>query len=262
MVRAALNHIVRLLLAPACAACGAELEAPLASPVCRACWCLVARVGAPWCARCGDELDRWAEPHSECARCRQHPPQFHVARSAGRYDGSLKDVIHAFKYSKRRVLAEPLGRMMRETGAELLWDADAVVPVPLHPIRALQRGFNQADDLARQLGPPVWRVLRRRRHGPSQAGLSASVRLRNLDGAFGVSPAWTITSAVMRRTLLARTVVLVDDVMTTGTTVDACSAVLLANGVRSVRVLTAARAVTGRPLPPPPPRSLSAPPRR
>jgi ComF family protein len=260
--RTTLNSLVRLLLAPACAACGGELERPLESPVCAACWRQVASVGAPWCARCGDELERWADPERECARCRQHPPRFHRARSAGRYDGALRDVIHAFKYDKRRVLAEPLGRMMRESGADLLQDADAVVPVPLHPIRAVRRGFNQADDLARQLGLPVWRVLRRRRHGPPQAGLAASVRLRNLEAAFGVSAGWTLTATARRRALDARTVVLVDDVMTTGATVDACSAVLLANGVRSVRVLTAARAVTARPIPPPPPPHLSAHPRR
>ena len=262
MIRPALNNIVRLLLAPACAACGDELARPIESPVCGACWRQVARVGAPWCARCGDELERWAEAERECARCRQHPPKFHLARSAGRYDGTLRDVIHAFKYDKRRVLAEPLGRMMRESGADLLQDADAAVPVPLHPIRAVRRGFNQADDLARQLGLPVWRVLRRRRHGPPQAGLPASSRLRNLDAAFGVSVGWALAARARHRALEARTVVLVDDVMTTGATVDACSAVLLANGVRSVRVLTAARAVTARPIPPRPPQFPSARPRR
>jgi ComF family protein len=145
---------------------------------------------------------------------------------------------------------------------DLLEGADAVIPVPLHPIRALQRGFNQADDLARQLGPPVWRALSRRRHGPPQAGLHAAERLRNLDSTFRLSVTWTLASRARRQTLRDRTVVLIDDVMTTGATAEACSAVLLANGVRSVRVLAVARAVTARPTPLPPPRPPSARPRR
>jgi competence protein ComFC len=131
--------------------------------------------------------------------------------------------------------------MMRMAGADLLEGADAVVPVPLHPLRSVRRGFNQADDLARQLGRPVWRALRRRRHGPPQASLAAADRHTNLEAAFTISRAWSLRARMRGRTLSGRTLVLVDDVMTTGDTIDACSRVLLAAGAAEVRALTAAR---------------------
>jgi ComF family protein len=153
--------------------------------------------------------------------------------------------VHVFKYRHRRLLAEPLGRMMRLAGAEVLDGADAVIPVPLHPFRSFKRGFNQADDLARQLGLPVWRALRRRRHGPPQASLPASARQANLTSAYGISVTWALHARLRGPSLRDRVVVVVDDVMTTGATIEACSRVLLDAGVRSVRALTAARAVQG-----------------
>jgi predicted amidophosphoribosyltransferase len=122
--------------------------------------------------------------------------------------------------------------------------------VPLHPIRFLQRGFNQADDLARQIRHPVWRMLRRARHGPSQASLPATAR-RNLESHYASS----VRLVVARRLrgcgiLQGATLVLIDDVMTTGATLDACAQVLMSEGAKEVRALTAARAVVA----PPPPR--------
>jgi ComF family protein len=155
----------------------------------------------------------------------------------------MREIIQAFKFSHRRLLAEPLGRMMRMAGADLLEDADAVIPVPLHPVRSLRRGFNQADDLARQLGRPVWRALRRRRHGPPQASLTAQARHTNLAGAFAVKPSWPLRARLSGKSLSGRTFVVIDDVMTTGDTVDACASVLLEAGAQEVRALTAARAV-------------------
>jgi ComF family protein len=172
-------------------------------------------------------------------------------------------VIRAFKYQGRRALAEPLARLMKEAGGAVLAGADAVVPVPLHPVKALVRGFNQADDLAAHLGPPVWRVLRRTRLSAPQAALPAHRRPANVRGAF--APCFGIVFAPARswrRRLEGRTVVLIDDVMTTGATLDACSEVLLAAGVRTVRALTAARAVAGRPRPHPEPHRRAGAPHR
>ncbi|MFI5178252.1 MAG: ComF family protein [Vicinamibacterales bacterium] len=246
------NTIVRTLLAPTCAACGGLLLHPLEGPVCAGCWRALPRLTPPWCVRCGDALPaRLAGPH--CVRCRRHESALALSRSAGVYDGSLRQIIHAFKYGGRRVLGARLARLMREAGVDLLAGADAVIPVPLHPWRALGRGFNQADDLARGLGRPVWRVLRRTRHGPPQAALPAAERQGNVDRAYALrlSP-WS------ERRLLNRSVVLVDDVMTTGATLEACARVLAAAGVRRVTALTAARAVAGPPRPPPPTRHPSA----
>jgi ComF family protein len=253
---AAANGLVRTFLAPPCAGCDTVLERPFAGPVCDACWRAVVRITPPLCAICGDALPTGNDtgfPDLKkpgvliCARCAASPPRFTMARSAGRYDGPLRNVIHVFKYGRRRPLAAPIARLMTAAGAEVLTGADAVVPVPLHPWRALRRGFNQADDLAVHLDLPVWRALRRSRHGPPQASLAASQRGRNVGGAFAFGPMFGLLNPWWTRRLRGRTVVLVDDVMTTGATLDACSVVLLAAGVRSVRALTAARAVAAQP---------------
>lgn len=241
MLSAPLDLLVRILLAPACAACDTPLDHPLQSPVCGACWRSIQAIRAPWCTRCGDALPTWRDEQTVCTRCRRSPRQFSLARSVGLYDGSLREIVHAFKYNGRRALAAPLAEMMREHGRDVLIDADAVVPVPLHPWRALRRGFNQADDLARHLGLPVWRALRRARLGRPQAGLPAARRHANVRHAFAF--AHMATPPGCRRRLAGRTVVLVDDVMTTGATLDACGRVLIEAGVRSVRALTVARAV-------------------
>jgi ComF family protein len=175
-----------------------------------------------------------------------------AARSAGEYSGSLREIIHAFKYERRRVLAARLGGMMRDAGREILDGADALVPVPLHPWRALTRGFNQADDLAAHLGLPIWRLLRRRRHGPPQASLPAARRHSNVRGAYALGPAGpaAFLPARLRARLQGRTIVLVDDVMTTGATLNACAEVLVTAGAQAVRALTVARAAAGRPARP------------
>jgi ComF family protein len=250
---AAANALLRLFLAPVCAACEAALDQPLSSPVCEACWRSIQRVGHPSCATCGDAIPSWRYDSHECARCRRAPPNFSRARSAGRYDGSLRHLVHAFKYERRRYLAAPLAALMREAGGDLLVGADALVPVPLHPWRAWQRGFNQADDLARHIGLPVWRPLARRRLGTPQADLPAARRSRNVREAFGLAalpPVWP-PAASWRTRLAGRTIVLIDDVMTTGATLNACARVLGDAGVRDVRALTVARAAVGPPATPP-----------
>ena len=143
--------------------------------------------------------------------------------------------MHAFKYDGRRSLAAPLARLMRERGADVLAGAHASVPVPLHPSRRRERGFNQANDLAVGLGLPVLTALRRIRATTAQAALPAARRHGNVRGAFTPTRAGTALGGL--------TLVLVDDVSTTGATLDACARALKAAGVREVRALTAARVV-------------------
>jgi len=233
------NAFVRVMLTPGCAACGAPLDAPLRHPVCASCWASIAPIHPPACVRCGEPLVATADAGPECDRCLARPPSFDVARAAGRYDAALREVVHVFKFEGRRALAGPLAALMRDAGHELLAGADAVVPVPLHPWRALGRGFNQADDLASALGLPVWRALRRTGAGPPQSALPAGRRHVNVATAFVVRR--------MGRRLRNASVVVIDDVMTTGATLDACSRVLRAAGVRRVAALTLARTASGRP---------------
>jgi ComF family protein len=176
-----------------------------------------------------------------CDRVLDHPTQGPVCAecwrlcAAGIYDGALRNVIHAFKYDGRRSLAIRLAALMRERSPEVLDGAQAVVPVPLHPSRRRTRGFNQAEDLARHLRCPVVRALRRTKATATQAELPATERTGNVRDAF----APTAKAGALR----GKIVVLVDDVTTTGATLESCAMVLRACGVSEVRTLTAARAV-------------------
>jgi ComF family protein len=200
--------VLTATLAPRCVACARVLDAPLDGPVCPLCW------------------------HE--ARC-----------AAGRYDGALREVIHAFKYEGRRSLALPLGAILKAGAAESLAGADCAVPVPLYPWRRLQRGFNQAADLAGALDLPVVHALWRTRATAPQTGLTAGERRRNVGGAFRLSPLLSDRTHVTR--ISDCVVVLVGDVMTTGATMEACAGVLRNAGAREVRIATVARAMIRNP---------------
>lgn len=200
-------------------------------------------LAGPFCRTCGDPLPSWrviSVALEQCPRCRRRLSLVDGARAAGEYEGALREILHAFKYEGRRVLVGPLAAMMRAAGAGILGDADATIPVPLHPWRRMRRGFNQADALARGLGLPVLRALWRVRVTASQTGLHAAARRRNVRHAFGLSP--FLSRERRLRLLEGRIVVLVDDVRTTGATLEACAAVLKDAGAREVRALTVARA--------------------
>ena len=237
----AADAVLSVVLAPSCAACHELLDHPTAGPVCHRCWQSILPITPPLCSRCADPLPSWRSisvPLSLCPRCRRRPSPISCARAIGMYDGSLRAVIHALKYQGRRSLARPLAIMMRARGADVIADADFVVPVPLHPSRRRARGFNQAADLARHLGTPVLPALRRVRATATQTGLPAARRHGNVRAAFA------LTRAGQR--VAGRRVVLIDDVSTTGATLDACARALKEAGVREVRALTAARVVPTR----------------
>jgi ComF family protein len=248
---AAFNAVVRALLAPTCAVCDRPLSTPLDGAMCGNCLSSVRAIAPPICLRCGDQCDPYAGD-GLCARCRRGRVAVALARSAGVYDGALRDMIHALKYRQRRMIAPWLAARMRREGAEVLAGADAVVPVPLHAWRQWQRGFNQADDLACGLHLPVWRVLRRHRGGPPQSSLPAADRGANARGAYALCRREHWRPLAWNR-LRGATVVLVDDVMTTGATLNECARVLQEAGAKDVRALTAARAVAA-----PPPQQLQS----
>ena len=263
--RQGLDGLLAVLLAPACAVCETPLDAPTRGPVCPACWQSVPRVTPPVCDGCGDPLPPWpaeagvdpggdteggallpagpadAPASPRCRRCRRPHALIRRRRAVGPYEGVLRQLVHVFKYEQRRTLAAPLGRLMRQAGAGMLAGVDCVVAVPLHPRRQRARGFNQAAELAARLGPPVVGALRRTRATTPQTELPAGQRRRNVRGAF--APARRFGARPRGAVVEGSCVMLVDDVTTTGATLDACARVLRRAGAREVRALTLARVV-------------------
>ena len=233
--RTSANAMISALLAPTCAACSAVLDTPLDGCVCRNCWASVVRINPPVCDICGDPLSPLVDP-PVCLHCASHPRVITRTRAIGAYDGALRELIHALKYQQRHSIAYGLAALMRASGRSVLHNADCVVPVPLHPRRERTRGFNQARELARRLGPPLLEPLVRVRHTVPQVELAADQRHDNLRGAFRIRKRAT--------NLKGMRVMLVDDVSTTGATLEACAMVLRDAGVAEVRALTAARVVS------------------
>lgn len=234
--------LVDVALPPTCMACRAAVDAP--GCLCGACWSRLDFIAPPICDRLGTPLPyRFGEGRLLSAAAREAPPAYGRARAVAAFGDVVRDLIHALKYADRLDIAPPMGRMMARAGADILADAQALVPVPLHRLRLWRRRFNQSAALAgiigRETGLPVhvgW--LERRRATPPQVGLDRAARARNVQGAFAVPD-------MAKGELRGRRVVLVDDVLTTGATIDACVKALLRAGAGQVDVLVFARVADG-----------------
>lgn len=235
-----------------CPLCGSELASEGLLRICRACWATLQPWSGPHCARCGlpfASVRALDSDLAECGECRNDEPGFDGARSFGPYTGKLRQVILRMKFAGDERLGARLGGLLPSP-----WDSlplcgesapSLVLPVPLHPSRRRERGFNQSELLAASLvralrrrkggvTPTLARTcLRRQRATPPQTGLSVAARRENLRGAFAVA-----NPAEIR----GRVVVLIDDVMTTGATLSACARTLKRAGAAQVLGVTLARA--------------------
>ena len=224
-----------LLLPPRCLACGSVVAA--GGALCPACWEGIGFVAPPLCARCGQSFDLDPGEGAVCGACAARAPAFDRARAVFRYDAASRGLILRFKHGDRTGSAPHFARWLARAGAELLEDADVLVPVPLHRWRLLARRYNQAALLALALArlsgiACAPDALTRVRATPSQGTLGRGRRRANVRGAFALARPQAVAG---------RRVLLIDDVLTSGATVGECARVLLAGGASAVDVLTLAR---------------------
>ena len=237
--RTILQSAADLVLPPVCVACRVPVDSH--GLVCGRCFAGIDFISSPVCTRLGVPLPYdTGEPYLSAAALAA-PPAYDRARAVARYSGTMRDLIHSFKYRDRQDGLRLFARWLAQAGKEVLDDADLLVPVPLYRSRLWSRRFNQSALLARALEKYIHVqadcfALERTRRTLSQVGLSAAQRRRNVAGAFQVTLA-------RRHAVRGKSVVLVDDVITTGATVEACARVLKRAGAARVDVLALARAV-------------------
>lgn len=217
-----------------CPGCGAGTSEP--GTLCGACWRQVPFIARPFCERLGVPFTVDIGGTLLSPQAIAEPPVFGRARAVALHEGHARDFVHRLKFSDRLDLAPPMGRMMAAAGREVLEGAEGLVPVPLHWTRLLWRRFNQAAHLAEAVSaatgiPVIDGALWRKKRTPQQIGLTRPQRIANLQGAFAVRDA-------MRPRVEGKALVLIDDVHTTGATLNATARVLLRAGAASVDVVT------------------------
>ncbi len=233
-----MSVLLDMLYPRRCIGCG-ETTPDSFRYICWECWSDSARVEPPFCSLCGDPVAGAIDHDFICYSCSSKTPAFTAARSAARYDGVVGEALRKLKYEQALWLAPDLATLLHHCiqaefpGREF----DLLVPVPLHHVRKRGRGYNQATVLARELGRRLGRkthpgLLKRIRPTISQTNLTAKARLSNVTQAFQFRKGHALTG---------RKVLLVDDVMTTGATVNACAEALKKGGAVTVHVITAAR---------------------
>lgn len=237
MAFAAAKSVLDLLFPPLCIGC----RVPVAdSGFCAACWGKLTFLDGPACACCGLPFPVALEGDNLCAACLAKPPAFDRARAIMAYDENSRGAILALKHADRLELVPGFARWLARTGQSLIAGSDVIMPVPLHPSRLWQRRYNQSAELGRRLARDWKRdfdpfALVRSRATQSQGAMtSAKARRRNVLGAFKVPDPGRVAG---------RTVLLLDDVLTTGATAEACARALKRAGAARVQVLALARVV-------------------
>jgi ComF family protein len=225
-----------LVLPPSCLGCREVIDRP---GLCAACWRRLTFLAPPWCSCCGLPFEQAIGDGAICAACAGDAPDFDRARAALAYDDASRPLLLAFKHGDRLEGVATFAGWLNAAARDCLADADLIAPVPLHRWRLWARRYNQAAELARALSrrsavacDPC--LLLRRRRTNSQGGLSAAGRRRNVAGAFALRQGADIAG---------RRILLVDDVFTTGATLNGCARVLKRAGAARVDCAVLARVV-------------------
>ena len=232
-----ITNLLDIIFPAVCKTCGKKMTTDRKVCFCDACWKKIRKIKEPFCVYCGKQL----EPPNEhfCADCTVSRLSFVDNRSAGIYEGVLKEALHAFKYKGKKGLGKHLGRFMTDYLGENggLDDIDLIIPVPIAESKREKREYNQTEILADYIGrkfeiPVIKDVLVRSRETQAQYELSKEERFKNVNGAFDVKNPEKIKWAC---------ILLVDDLLTSGATADECSKMLLGSGASQIRVFTLAR---------------------
>lgn len=242
-IKPLLESLLDFILPPICLNCHSALLT--ADQLCPECWQNINFISSPFCQINGTPLPFDIGVGALSTHAIANPPEYAHARACAHYDGTMRELIHKLKYQDRHELTTLMARWLNQTGTELISQSELIIPIPLHPWRLWQRRFNQATLLAKKLaiqtGLPVdLQSLQRPKKTKTQVGLSQKQRKSNLEGAFKIHN--NHIEMISNRTIL-----LIDDVITTGATVNAAAKTLKRAGATNVNVLSLARVISNSP---------------
>ncbi len=232
------QKLLNFFLPPVCPLCRTLVSQN--KTVCAPCWSQIHFISTPYCPQCAKPFDFGSATNDlKCGKCLAKSPAFSATRAVFKYDDFSRKFILSFKHHNAIHFGPLLAQWMHTHSQDILRDADFLIPVPLHWTRLLKRGYNQAAILSKEISklskvPTKLKVLNRIKRTPTQGSLTPKQRQDNVRGAFHV-PA----SACPK--IQGKTLVLIDDVITTGATLDACAKTLIKAGAKEIRVISAAR---------------------
>lgn len=236
-----LESLITFIYPAKCRCCEMPMGVGGVHYICDTCWEKIEFLSTPWCGICGTPLNSSASNNNDvCADCRKQPPWYGKRRAIAFYEPTVRGAIHLFKYEKKRILAKHLNQLIQAHLPTDFFaaDYDFLIPIPLHTRRQRDRGFNQSEQIAQSIAE-LWHVpvrmdilFRIKDTAPQSSMNSREERIENIADAFEVRSIETITN---------QRILLVDDIYTTGTTVDEASRVLLTGNPTEVDILTLAR---------------------
>jgi ComF family protein len=235
-IKALINNAVDIVFPHKCLSCKEQVESD--GSLCHICWEEIEFITTPQCFQCGTPFEIESSDLSICGQCISNPPKYSKARALFCYNEKSSRIITSFKYYDNTHYSKHFAKWLIRTGNELIKKSDIITPVPLHKLRMISRRYNQSALICNQLGIITGKnvnneILIRHKNTKPQAGLTFKTRIDNVKSAFRINNRY-------KNDVVDKTILLVDDVMTTGSTINACTKTLLKAGAREVFVLTIA----------------------